>query len=342
MFLQISSITSSYGVSVGTGASATSGGPSSASVDAGFSESPTISYSLPESREFFGRMQAPLSANQLAVLGTSGVGGFFRMGVKTMNGLQNLSTYTGWEVQRPDSYDEFEEAIALIEELERAGLISFAIQVVALPASSPLDEINDTRAIPDGERIGLEFYKNKDGKWVAYALKKAPHLRFGPAAMDSPKALRLRELLSLSPEQHIFPIVDVDIASTEMDRVVKRGYAAGLHPDTIWTEVALQNRSMGEIMLYASKSVQVPQGVDAGLTTDESSAMGDLLTILHSKERPQNAAVAVEFKDHWFYIRADDLKSKLTFGRLNALFAVTAGTVPGSQPVLTIPVGGTP
>jgi hypothetical protein len=74
---------------------------------------------------------------------------------------------------------------------------------------------------------------------------------------------------------------------------------------------------MGEIMLYASKSVQVPQeDVDAGLTTDESSAMGDLLTILHSKERPQSAAVAVEFKDHWFYIRADDLKSKLTFGRL--------------------------
>ena len=128
-----------------------------------------------------------------------------------------------------------------------------------------------------------------------------------------------------------------------MDRILSKDYAAGLDPDTIWTEVAPQNRSMGEIMLYASKSVQVPQeDVDAGLTTDESSAMGDLLTILHSKERPQNAAVAVEFKNHWFYIRADDLKSKLTFSRLNALFAVTAGTVPGSQPVLTIPVGGTP
>jgi hypothetical protein len=343
VFLQISSITTSYGVSFGTGVSATSGGPSSASVDAGFSESPTISYSLPESREFFGRMQAPLSANQLAVLGTSGVGGFFRMGVKTMNGLQNLSTYTGWVVQRPDSYDEFEEAIILMEELEREGLISFAIQVVPFPVASPFDEIDNSRAIPDGVKIGMEFHKNEDGKWVAYMLKKAPHLRFGPAAMDSPKALRLHELLGLNPAQHILPIIGVDTAPTEMDRIINKDYAAGLDPDTIWTEVALQNRSMGEIMLYASKSVQVPrEDVDAGLTTDESSAMDDLLTILHSKERPQNAAVAVEFKNHWFYIRADDLKSKLTFSRLNALFAVTAGTVPGSQPVLTIPVGGTP
>jgi hypothetical protein len=265
------------------------------------------------------------------------------MWVKTMNGLQNLSTYTGWEVQRPDSYDEFEEAILLMEELERAGLISFAIQIVPFSASSPFDYIYNSRAIPDGEKIGMEFYKNEDGKWVAYMLKKAPHLRFGPAAMDSSKALRLHELLGLNPEQHIFPIIDVDIAPTEMDRILNKDYAAGLDPDTTWTEVALQNRSMGEIMLYASKSVQVPrEDVDAGLTTDESSAMDDLLTILHSKERPRNAAVAVEFKNHWFYIRADDLKSKLTFNRLNALFAVTAGTVPGSQPVLTIPVGGTP
>ena len=253
VFLQISSITTSYGVSVGTGVSATSGGPSSTSVDVGFSESPTISYSLPESREFFGRMQAPLSANQLAVSGTSGVGGFFRMGVKTMNGMQNLSTYTGWEVQRPDSYDEFEEAIVLMEELEREGLINFAMQVMPTAASSPMDEINNTRALPDGVKIGMEFYKNEDDKWVAYTLRKAPHLRFGPAAMDSPKALRLRELLGLNPGQHIFPITDLDIAPTEMDRVIKRGYAAGLDPDTTWTEVALQNRSMGEIMLYASK-----------------------------------------------------------------------------------------
>jgi hypothetical protein len=217
------------------------------------------------------------------------------------------------------------------------------MQIVPTVASSPMDEINNTRALPEGEKIGMEFYKNEDDKWIAYTLRKTPHLRFGPAAMDSPKALRLRELLGLNPRQHIFSITDLAVAPTEMDRVVMGSYAAGLDPDTIWREVALQNRSMGEIMLYASKSVQVPQEhVNAGYTTDEGSAMSDLLTILHSKERPQNAAIAVEFNNHWFYIRSDDLNSKLTLVRLNTLFAVTAGTVPGSQPVLTIPVSGTP
>jgi hypothetical protein len=342
VFLQIASITTSYGVSVDASASATGGDVPTTrgiGVGGGYSEAPTIVYSLPESREFFGRLQAPLSANQLAIVGTAGVGGYFRLGVKTMNGLGNVNTFTGWEATRPSSYRRFEEAIALMEELEREELISFALQIALIPSSSPFEEIKNTLALPDGERIGMEFYKNAEGQWVAYSLKRLPHLRFGPASAGSAKALRLRELLGLSPDLHVFPIVDVDLASTEMNRIVSRDYAAGLDPSTTWFELALQNRSMGEIMLYASKSVQVPQEhLTAGLATEEETVLGDALTIRSSKEEPRNAAVAVPFKGHWFFIRDDDLESKLTFTRLNALFAVAAGTVPGSQPILTIPV----
>jgi hypothetical protein len=342
VFLQIASITTTYGVSVNNSASVTGGGGSTSGtvgVGGSYSETPTISYSLPESREFFGRMQAPLSASQLAILGMAGAGGYFRMGVKTMNGLRNVSAFTGFEATRPPSNERFEEVMNLIEQLEREELISFAIQIAFIKASSPFPEINDTRAIPEAESIGMEFYHDENGQWLAYYGKKTPHLRFGAAAAKSRDAARLRELLGLSPDQHIFPIVDIDFAVTESSRVTAKGLAAGLDPSTSWTELALQNRSMGEVMLYASKSVQVPQGhLDAGLTSDEGSAMGDLLTIENSLEKPTGAAVAVQFKGHWFYIRSNDLESKLTFARLNSLFAVTAGTVPGSAPVLTIPV----
>jgi len=46
----------------------------------------------------------------------------------------------------------------------------------------------------------------------------------------------------------------------------------------------------------------------------------------------------VRYRDHWFYIKDNDLKSREAFTMLNAFFAVTGGTVPGANPILTLPV----
>ena len=78
-----------------------------------------------------------------------------------MNGMQNLSTYTGWEVQRPDSYDEFEEAIVLMEELEREGLINFAMQVVPTVASSPWMRSTTPGLCRMGERLEWSSTRTK-------------------------------------------------------------------------------------------------------------------------------------------------------------------------------------
>ena len=343
VFLQISGITTTYGVDVDTSAGGgyTSGvGPAgTVGIGAGYSETPTITYSLPDSREFFERMIARLTTDQLAPLMMSGVGGYFWMGLKRINRLENLSFYAGWTAEVPDSYAEYKEAMILMKELERAGLIDFAFNIAGRQASSPFDELGEHTRMPDGEQIGMEFWKNDEDKWVAHFGKRAPYMRFAKTTTDDSRVTRLRELLNLDPQKYSFPIVDVDFSATEIKRLSSGEPAAVFDPEAKYGEVVIVARSMFEILGMASRSVRIPdRHLKAGLAPADEDVMGDLLTIHSSKDEPKNAAVAVKYKGVWFYTAEDDKNSKLTFMRLNSLFAVTAGRVAGTQPVLTIPV----
>ena len=118
VFLQVTSINTTYNVGVNANASVADlsqiGTSTGAGVGGAYGETPTFTYSLPASQEFFGRMVAPLSAEQLGPLAMSGAGGFFRLGLRRINRLENVSSYTGWNAEEPDSYAEFEEALDLI------------------------------------------------------------------------------------------------------------------------------------------------------------------------------------------------------------------------------------
>jgi hypothetical protein len=87
-FLQVSSVTTSFSAQGNIGASATiqdnspnvwgfSGGIS-------YSESPVVTWSLPDSREYFGRLLAPMGVDQLTSLAHSGWDPtrVLRMGIK--------------------------------------------------------------------------------------------------------------------------------------------------------------------------------------------------------------------------------------------------------------------
>ncbi len=49
---------------------------------------------------------------------------------------------------------------------------------------------------------------------------------------------------------------------------------------------------------------------------------------------------AVKYRSSWFYIDDSDLTAKSTFALLMQLFALQAGEIKSTGPILTLPVGG--
>lgn len=95
-FLQLSSITTSFSASANLGATGSFPEGSNNNVlglsgGVSYSESPTVTWSLPDSREFLGRLYSPVGADQLTVLSKAGFDlvEVFRISVQQMNLLRN-------------------------------------------------------------------------------------------------------------------------------------------------------------------------------------------------------------------------------------------------------------
>ena len=149
--------------------------------------------------------------------------------------------------------------------------------------------------------------------------------------------------MNLSPDKNAFPISDLELTKIEKGRAYTGASPAALDPTAIWPSIGLQGRSMMEIMQIASASVQVPaEDTAAGVafvSPSTTSGTGEeWLAVRSSKDEPENASLRIRYRDHWFYVADNDLQSREAFALLNALFAVTGGTVPGANPILTLPV----
>ena len=104
------------------------------------------------------------------------------------------------------------------------------------------------------------------------------------------------------------------------------------------------------ILYFVSQGVRVaPEDITANrvtTTTDAAGAAfdwdavtGKVLSVSSTVARPDNAAVAVQYRDQWFYIDDADQTTKSTFALLGFLFALTAGATDTPAPVLTLPIG---
>ena len=112
--------------------------------------------------------------------------------------------------------------------------------------------------------------------------------------------------------------------------------------------LAVQTRSVAEIMLTTAASIEVPsEDVAAGFVEARADslatlgAMHPILKIHSSRNAPDRANVAVQHRGWWFYVDDTDLASKRMFQRIQTLFLTrlseaTRGTQ--TTPLLTIPV----
>ena len=117
-------------------------------------------------------------------------------------------------------------------------------------------------------------------------------------------------------------------------------------PDTI----SITMRSIMSIMYLLSQNIQSPpEHLKNGLIRVTrkangepfdwgSTAPGKSMKVFVASDKPTDGSMAIPYRDHWFYIKDDDLESKSTFVLLTQLFRLQAGSATMVAPTLTIPL----
>jgi hypothetical protein len=352
LFLEISSISTQFSIQQSVGVTGTiyeNVGPTNVpnvwglSGNASYSESPIVTWSVPESREFLGKMMAPLSADQLTVLVQSGWGEqrLVRLCTKKMNRLRNRSFVVNESAYTPETYEQFKEALLLVEQLRKEGFVDLAYGARSNVAAAkiPVEQI-DTKSIPLGLEQGVYFLSKDDPKVVEpVRISKSLFLLFSKDSDQDSRARRLRDLLDLDPARYSFGFVDAGDSGREQLLTESGRLVQVMDPSVKLTEIIVNNRSMAEIVYFVSRGVQIPEEHVAFRAA--ALAKGDFeewLHVRHSRNNPANAWLKVKHRGYWFYIAADDIASRRVFTMLETIFESVVGTVPGAKPLLTLPV----
>jgi hypothetical protein len=104
--------------------------------------------------------------------------------------------------------------------------------------------------------------------------------------------------------------------------------------------IAIETRSLLDLMRLAAASIQVPPEAAAGaMSFPAPGPAGRGIRIRVAAERPARARVAVEYQGRWYYIAADDESSKQWFSMLQLLVGAQSPDT-GVGPILTVPVAG--
>ena len=197
------------------------------------------------------------------------------------------------------------------------------------PAETPDYEefVRAAKLLRDAQKRGdITFGYRKLGE------ERAPAMRIEPEAAQSGRQGELSRLLGIDSGRRLITL-DTD--------------ARRPRPDALGIEL----RSLVGIMFFLSHAVDVPKRDLAlgrvtvtkdknGQTFDWDKFLGDMFDIRSQSSAPPNAAVAVRYRDSWFYIDDSDIDSKYTFMLLGTLVALQAGTIERAGPLLTLPVSG--
>ena len=114
--------------------------------------------------------------------------------------------------------------------------------------------------------------------------------------------------------------------------------------------ICIQMRSMTGVLNFVSQAVAISEADQAAgrvtLTKDNEGRLFDwrqvtvdLFRTEVADEKPDNAAVSVQYRDRWFYVEDNDLQSKSTLMLIGQLFSLVAVEGKTDAPVLTLPLG---
>jgi hypothetical protein len=302
---------------------------------AGFSERPTVTYGPISGQEFVKRLISPIELETILLLTRSGwsAARVLRMTVQNLNGLENARSASGPTPSYKPRFEDFLVLVKSLRELQIRGDVEAGYYSITQDLSDPVspdkltaaDVVDAAREEWKWEKRDQEYVLTSSTTELAIALPRSVQSEEEARAM-----LGLRDDVQLDPD---------------LRKKARDGERFELPLD-------IEPRSLLGTLYYLSQGVHVPpehraQGLvvttrdDLGCPFDWNQVVGDLFRVCYQRKKPRDAAVAVRYRDYWFYIDDRDLQSKATFALLMELFELRAGGVAtGTAPVLTLPIGG--
>jgi hypothetical protein len=107
-------------------------------------------------------------------------------------------------------------------------------------------------------------------------------------------------------------------------------------------EIAIITRSMLQIMTELASYIDIPikdieEGRVASISNISTTDMSPLIRIHSGVSRPEDALVAVPYRDYYFWISDRDVASKRIFSFLMILFSLTEIELKSDAPIVTVP-----
>lgn len=306
---------------------------------------PTLSYTPLDDTEFTRRLFTPLTLEGAAyfVKTTWPISTVFRLYLENLNWVSNAETASGPTPKAPPEYAEFLHGVLALQRLQDRKLLALFAEETdeRLTDGVPTGPNTPTAAV-EAAKAGLEYRKVDDGGWVVVKKQPKSVLRIGNVPADDPDFAAFCHTFKLDPAKRSFLLT-----ADKLDPFLVGAAASGL------SLLDLETRSLLQVLFFVSHGVEVPPchaasgvvpqtfGPD-GIGFDWDQVVGGLFKVCCAagKKPPPNAAVAVRYRDHWFYIDDRDRDTKATFALLVEVSRLELGAKAGSAPLLTLPVGG--
>ena len=305
-----------------------------------FMDSPTISIEPRQGEAVAKQMLGSIDPTNIAYLSGAGyrLDHLFVLLVENANGVRSFDVGGSLPIRGGDA--EFGKLIGAITTLqERDEIICGFLKAydnyegsVGVADLRPADHL---AAIQSGKR-----WKEKDdgsGEWALHTYGLEPIIWIEPSARETEAGRIFLSLLNLDPEAPFYWLGNLKYQTA---------------PTSTTDSIRIRTRSFYGVMNFLSLAVDLPiKDQDAGIVVP-GFASGDLAIsaeehlrlILHIHEgrtRPENAWVAVQSRNYWFYIDDHELASKRAFTLAVELMnlQISGGESSQSAPVLTLPLG---
>jgi hypothetical protein len=306
-------------------------------------DTPTLSYHPREGREIAKALLTPLSADLFNVInGGADIEQLMLLCVSDINDVSNARGATLLTPKIAEDNSAFVQGIRLLEFLKERDGIELGIETdeEAVGASDPIAKRNvEGRDLVNAAKDGYVYRARGDDQMALLKREKELVIRIRPAYVHTPEMAEAERIFGLMPGQTKYRVKSE--LTEEADRTMPLGN------DTIF----LNMRSVLQVMMFLSKGVCIPDehmlsghapltpGPD-GMPFDWTQITAGNFIVHAQKHRPHNAEVAVKYRGYWFYIAANDVKSRAALAFFEMLFALQESNGKSVGPLLTLPVGG--